>query len=124
MNKHTTLSLGSVLGALAVMLGAFGAHALEQPLADKGLTDTYQTAVQYHFYHVLALLATGLLMGQQHHKRLRWVALMFTLGIVFFSGSLYVLCLTGVRVLGAITPIGGVLFIVGWALLALTYAKK
>ena len=124
MNKTTTISLAGVLGALAVMLGAFGAHALEAPLAAKNLTDTYQTAVQYHFYHTLALLVTGLLMGQQNSKKLRWAALLFAVGILFFSGSLYVLCLTGVRVLGAITPIGGVLFIAGWVLLAIDFAKK
>lgn len=102
----------------AVMLGAFGAHALRGRLAPEMLA-VYQTAVQYHFWHALALLAVGLLMFQLPGSApLRYAGVLMAVGIVLFSGSLYVLALTGVRALGMITPIGGATWIVAWALLA------
>jgi uncharacterized membrane protein YgdD (TMEM256/DUF423 family) len=124
MNQRTTFISACILGALGVMIGAFGAHALKSELLAAGSLDTFETAVKYHFYHTLALLAVGLLMQQVASKALHYAALLFVLGIVFFSGSLYVLCMTGIGVLGAITPLGGVLFIAGWVAMGFGIAKK
>jgi uncharacterized membrane protein YgdD (TMEM256/DUF423 family) len=106
------------------MLGAFAAHALKEMLVATGRIDTYELAVKYQFYHSLALLLVGLLMGQFGSKFLRYSALSFSIGILFFSGSLYVLSLTGKTILGAVTPIGGLFFILGWTLLVLGVYKK
>lgn len=112
--------LGALFGALGVALGAFGAHALRATLSTQDLA-TFETGVRYQMYHALALLAVAWAVG-------RWPALTgpvtagwaFVVGILVFSGSLYVLVLTGQRWLGAVTPLGGVAFILGWALLAWT----
>ncbi len=124
MNQRNTLLVGGVFGCTAVVLGAFAAHALKELLVATGRIDTYELAVKYQFYHSLALLLVGLLMGQFGSKFLRHSALSFSLGIVFFSGSLYVLSLTGQKILGAVTPIGGLFFILGWILLVLGVYKK
>ena len=117
------LLLAALNGALAVVLGAFGAHGLKQRLSTDMLA-VYQTGVQYHFYHTLALLAVALLMLQwPSNNTLRWSALLFCIGIVIFSGSLYLLSISGLRWFGAITPIGGVAFIAGWLALALAVWK-
>lgn len=105
---------------LAVALGAFGAHALKGRLDEYAL-GVFHTAVQYHFYHSLALLAVGVLaVTQPQTALLKTSGWMFILGILIFSGSLYLLSLTGVRWLGAITPLGGLAFLAGWACLAAT----
>lgn len=105
---------------LAVMLGAFGAHALRERLDDYS-RGVFETAVQYHFYHSLALLAVGLLaLSQPQTAMLKSSGWLFFIGIVIFSGSLYLLSVTGVRWLGAVTPLGGLSFIAGWACLAAT----
>lgn len=112
------LVAAALSGFIAVALGAFGAHGLKQRLS-ADLLAVYQTGVQYHFYHTFALLAVGLLMlHMPGNNALRWSGILFGVGIVIFSGSLYVLSLTGVRWLGAITPLGGVAFLVAWLLLA------
>jgi Uncharacterized small membrane protein len=112
------LGFGAFAGMIAVMLGAFGAHALRGRLAPDMLA-VYQTAVQYHFWHALALLAVGMLMYHLPASvSLRWSGALMAVGIVLFSGSLYLLAITGIRVLGAITPLGGVAWIIAWALLA------
>jgi uncharacterized membrane protein YgdD (TMEM256/DUF423 family) len=112
------LSLGSLGGLLAVVLGAFGAHGLRGRLDDYAM-GVFETAVQYHMYHSLALLGVGLLALQQPQSALlKTSGWMFLLGILVFSGSLYALSLSGVRWLGAITPLGGLAFIAGWACLA------
>jgi len=116
--------LGSVFGLLGVAIGAFGAHALKPILIESGRLDTFELAVRYQFYHAFALLATGILMNQLPAKFLEYASLFFTGGILFFSGSLYLLCFTGLGVLGAITPIGGILFIAGWLCLLISAAKK
>lgn len=111
------ISLAAFCAMLAVAFGAFGAHAL------KGRLDTYalgvfETAVQYHFMHSLALLAVGILaLSQPHTVLLKSAGWLFLVGIVVFSGSLYCLSLTGIKWLGAITPLGGLCFIAGWACL-------
>ena len=108
------ISLAAFSGFLAVALGAFGAHALKNRLDEYALS-VYETAVQYQFYHSLALLAVGLLALQLPASRaLHTSGIAFIVGILIFSGSLYLLSFTGIRWLGAITPIGGVAFMVGW----------
>jgi len=112
------------MGFLAVAIGAFGAHALKPLLTATGRLDTYELAVRYQFYHALAMLAVGILMNQFGSKALYYAGLFFFLGILLFSGSLYVLCFTGLGVLGAITPLGGLLFLLGWACLFAGAAKR
>lgn len=116
------LVISSVSGMLAVMLGAFGAHALKARLDPRALA-VWDTAVQYHFIHTLALLFTAVLMQNLRHGALSASAWLFLGGIVLFSGSLYWLALGGPRWLGPMTPIGGVFFIAGWASLAI-YALR
>lgn len=116
------LQSGAILGLLGVAIGAFGAHGLRTRLEAAGRMDTFETAVKYQFYHALALVLVGILMQQfaQSLTALKWLGYSgysFLLGTLIFSGSLYVLCLSGVTWLGAITPLGGVFMIVGWALL-------
>ncbi|MDZ7923339.1 MAG: DUF423 domain-containing protein [Marinagarivorans sp.] len=109
------LIFASLNGALAVMLGAFGAHALKSMLSPQAL-QTWHTAVQYHFVHVLALLAVGVLLKLSAvHVAGKIAGLAFMLGIILFCGSLYWLALGGPKILGPITPLGGLSFIVGWA---------
>ena len=108
------LILGAAAGSLGVAFGAFGAHALRERLAPEMLA-IYQTAVQYHFWHALGLVAIGLAAAHLPESMpLKWAGALMLAGIFLFSGSLYALALTGVRALGAITPIGGVAFIAAW----------
>jgi len=112
------ITLASLSGMLAVAFGAFGAHALKNRLDDYAM-GVFQTAVQYHFYHSLALLAVGVIaLSQPQVALLRSSGWLFVVGITVFSGSLYLLSFTGLRWLGAITPLGGLAFIAGWACLA------
>lgn len=116
--KLNTIQIAGVLGGLAVAVGAFGAHGLESILESNGRTETFETAVKYHFYHSLAILAVGIWQRfEQKNKSLQRAGISFTIGILIFSGSLYILSLTGITWLGAITPIGGVFFIIGWVFL-------
>src|SRR5512134_110619 len=118
MTARLALALAALLGAVAVATGAFGAHALKGRLLPE-MQVIWQTAVQYHFWHALALLAVGLVMLLRPDAGLAGVAAwLFIAGIVLFSGSLYVLALTGMRALGAVTPFGGIAFIAGWIVLA------
>jgi|SRR5690606_31836845 len=114
MTSRTILITGACFAAAAVALGAFGAHGLKELLIANGRVDTFNLAVEYHFYHAFALLITGMLMHIVEAKGLRLCGYLFLGGILFFSGSLYILSITNVGILGAITPIGGVLFIAGW----------
>ncbi len=116
---------GSIHGFLAVALGAFGAHALKAILDDYG-TGIWDTAVQYQMFHATAILIIGVLMSTKligNVATLKWAAILMNLGILFFSGSLYVLALSGIKTLGAITPIGGVLFLTGWILIISSVIK-
>jgi uncharacterized membrane protein YgdD (TMEM256/DUF423 family) len=124
MQKQTALLLGAITGGLAVAIGAFGAHALKPLLIETGREATFELAVRYQFYHALALLATGILTSETSRKALHYSGLCFILGIIFFSGSLYTLCFTGITILGAVTPFGGVFFILGWVLLGAGVYKK
>ena len=117
------LILGSINAMLAVMLGAFGAHGLKKTLPVDLLT-TFATGAQYHFYHALGLLAVGLLaMHLPASMPLRLSGWLMLAGIIFFSGSLYLLAITGIRWLGAITPLGGVCFIISWVMIAVAVYK-
>lgn len=112
------ITLASLSGMLAVILGAFGAHALRSRLDDYAM-GVFETAVQYHFYHSLALLAVGIVaLSQPQTVLLKSSGWLFIIGILVFSGSLYLLGITGIRWLGAVTPLGGLAFIGGWACLA------
>ena len=117
MNQRTTLTAGAVFAGLGVAIGAFGAHALRPLLEEQARTETFELAVRYQFYHAFAILFTGVLMFHFPSRQLSRAATCFAAGIVIFSGSLYMLSLSGVRAWGAVTPIGGVLFIAGWLLL-------
>ena len=104
---------------LAVIAGAAGTHALRDTL-DAGALRTFETAARFQMYHALALLATGLLSMRWQTRALTIAAALFTLGTVLFSGSLYILALTGIGIFGAIAPIGGISLMAGWASLAFT----
>ena len=119
------LIAGAVNGFLSVALGAFGAHMLEGRIADKYLA-TWETAVQYQMFHAVALVAIGILMSGKLFgavSSLNTAGYLILAGIIIFSGSLYVLSLTGISVLGAITPIGGVAFLAGWIMLIVSAVK-
>ncbi len=121
--QRTYLIIGSILGMIGVGIGAFGAHLLE-PIIGSQLLQTFKTGVEYHFVHTLAILIVAVLAGViGESSLLRWAGRLFTIGVIIFSGSLYVLSITGIKVLGAITPIGGVCFIAGWIMLGLVGAK-
>ncbi|CAN5617069.1 DUF423 domain-containing protein [soil metagenome] len=109
--------LGCAFGFLAVAAGAFGAHALRGRLSPEYVA-VFETAVRYQMYHALALLGVTWAGTQWSGSRAALAGWLFTAGIVIFSGSLYILTLTGMRWLGAITPIGGVLLLLGWLVLA------
>ena len=110
---------GAILLAIAVMLGAFGAHGLRGKIDDYSM-NVYERAVLYHFLHALGILIVSILprAGALSESRTNWVAGLLCAGIVLFSGSLYVLAISGVRMLGAVTPFGGLSFIAAWLLLA------
>lgn len=111
------VGLGALAASLAVALGAFGAHGLEGRVSADRLA-TFRTGVQYQMYHALALLIVGWAVAQGWGPILHWAGYCFVAGILIFSGSLYLLVFTDTAWLGAVTPFGGVAFIVGWALLA------
>jgi uncharacterized membrane protein YgdD (TMEM256/DUF423 family) len=115
--ERLLFSLGALSGALSVAAGAFGAHALKARLAPD-LLAVFETAARYQMFHALALLAAAWAAGRYANRRARGAGLCFALGTLVFCGSLYLLALAGMRWLGAVTPLGGVLFIAGWLLLA------
>ncbi len=120
---RTFLLAGTVNALLAVALGAFGAHGLKDRL-DEEMLDVYKTGVQYHMYHALGLLAVALVADKlRSASAVKWAGRLLLAGIVLFSGSLYVLALTDLKWLGAITPLGGVAFLAGWATLAVAAYK-
>ncbi|HEX4876348.1 MAG TPA: DUF423 domain-containing protein [Chitinophagaceae bacterium] len=120
----------AVLGALGVALGAFGAHGLQQLTTDEKILHSYQTGVQYQVYHSIALLIAAAVAEKLNEKYFKWAALCFTVGVIFFSGSLYIITYLKIqesdaaRYLGPVTPLGGLLFIAGWLLLAVSALKK
>jgi len=119
MTPTTTLRTGALLAGVGVALGAFGAHGLEALLAERGTLATWNTAVHYHLVHALALCGCALLPASRAARCAAWS---FAAGAAVFSGSLYVLATLGPKWLGAITPIGGVAFLVGWVAVAVAAA--
>jgi uncharacterized membrane protein YgdD (TMEM256/DUF423 family) len=118
------LILGGINAALVVMLGAFGAHGLKAKLTAEMLA-VYQTGVHYHLFHALGLLAVGLVASQiADSVWLKWSGWLMLLGIILFSGSLYVLSVSGLRWLGMVTPFGGVAFIAAWIVFVIAIAKS
>lgn len=116
--SHKYFAYGAIGAALAVALGAFGAHGLKDTLSEDML-EVYETGVRYHMYHALALMLVALLADRIGDTKLvRVGARLLLIGIVLFSGSLYALALSDVSILGAITPLGGVAFLVGWGYIA------
>ena len=111
------LAAGAISAGLAVAAGAFGAHALRARLSPE-LLDVWKTGAHYQLAHALALLATGWLAARAPGGLAGWAGGLFLAGTVLFSGSLYALVLTGVRALGAVTPLGGVAFLAGWVAFA------
>lgn len=116
MTRRFTL-LGCLFAFLGVALGAFGAHALNATLMANGRADTYETAVQYQLIHALALFVAAWAAEKWPGRPTRWAGYLFAAGIVIFSGSLYILSIFDVRIMGAITPLGGVAFLAGWGCL-------
>lgn len=112
------IKIGALVMAAAIILGAFGAHALKSKLS-VDMMEVYKTAVLYHALHALGLLFIGVLSLQSSDTHLLWAGIFLGMGILLFSGSLYVMALTGIKWLGAITPLGGVSFILGWFSLSL-----
>ncbi len=127
MNRY--ISIAAYIGATTVALGAFGAHALKDKLQPDALA-IFDTAVKYQFYHVFALLGAGILYARQPVKKLAWAANLFIAGIILFSGSLYALTFLknsgneSFNWIGAITPLGGLCFIIGWILMAVVATTK
>ena len=125
LNHRYIVPTAAAVGALAVTLGAFGAHWLAGAVEDWGLSaeeqarrlDIWDVAVRYQMYHALALLGVGLLDSLQPRRTLRVAAILFLVGTAIFSGCLYALVLSGVKILGAIVPIGGTALIAGWVVL-------
>jgi len=115
---RTFLFIAALAGLTGVALGAFGAHGLRGRLSPDMLA-VFETAVRYQMYHALAIFGVGLLMAPMGGWLVKAGGWLFTAGIVIFSGSLYALALTGISMLGAITPIGGLAFLAGWACLVI-----
>ena len=115
---RTFLWLGALAGFVGVALGAFGAHGLRTRLSGEMLT-VFETGVRYQMYHALAILIVALAAARLDGWLIRAAGWLFTAGIVLFSGSLYALALSGVTVLGAVTPLGGLAFLAGWAALVI-----
>ena len=115
---RTFLWVGALAGFVGVALGAFGAHGLRTRLSAEMLT-VFETGVRYQMYHALAILIVALAAARLDGWLIRFAGWLFTAGIVLFSGSLYALALSGVTVLGAVTPLGGLAFLAGWAALVI-----
>jgi uncharacterized membrane protein YgdD (TMEM256/DUF423 family) len=123
MTNRNILLAGAIFMALAVILGAFGAHSLKSVLSPDMIA-VYKTGVEYQFYHALGLLLIGLIGFHIQSKWISRAAILILSGIILFSGSLYALSISGVKILGAITPIGGLAFVAGWICLAVGIWKR
>lgn len=117
------LTIGGILAGLGVAAGAFGTHALDGRIAPD-LLEVFETATRYHVVHALALLVVGLAAEREGGPWWNAAGWLFTAGIVVFAGSLYLLALTGIRWLGAVTPIGGACFLAGWAVLVVAALRS
>lgn len=117
---------GAIIALISVAIGAFGAHALSDLLEKNNYTDVFETGVTYQMSHGLGIILVGILMSKNLFgpvKELKWAGILLTAGVIIFSGSLYVLSLTSIKILGAITPIGGVSFLAGWIFLIIATKK-
>ena len=123
MSRRLALVSGAIFGCVSVVAGAFGAHLLKDSLTPH-LLSVFETAVRYQMFHALALLVTGFAMTDTASQVFRKAAWGFLVGIVLFSGSLYGVSLFGVRWLGALTPIGGIMFMVGWVCLVVGFVRE
>ena len=129
MNARVIVVLAGIAGALGILIGAFGAHALPSVLPDleaEAFAEReawLETGVTYHMYHAVALLAVGLL-GHRDDRRFSGAAIPWIAGILLFSGSLYAMTVSGVRVLGAVVPLGGISFVVGWVMVVISALKR
>jgi len=121
---HKNLTITAILGVITIALGAFGAHALKESLTIAGL-NSFETAIRYQFYHIIVLLFVNGYTGfsEQKRKQISWF---FFLGILFFSGSIYLIQLIHVpaKSIWFVTPLGGLFFMIGWTLMAITFFKK
>lgn len=124
------LVAGAIFAALAVVLGAFGAHGLEKITTDPVILRSFQTGVQYQLYHAFALLIVGIIFRENSNQRIIWAARLFIFGILLFSGSLYLLTYLKIegsvstKVIGPLTPVGGMLFVLGWLFVVAGITKK
>jgi len=123
MKNQTILISGAIFMALSVLLGAFGAHALKTRLTPEMIL-VYKIGVEYQFYHALGLLFAGIIGFQIESKWVGRSAMFLGVGIILFSGSLYLISLSGIKAIGAITPIGGLSFVAGWISLAIAVWKR
>jgi uncharacterized membrane protein YgdD (TMEM256/DUF423 family) len=118
-SQKRLLIIGGIIGLLGVAIGAFGSHALSSLLEANGRSATFDTGVQYHLIHALALVLVGILQGQSlAHPAFNRAGYFFIAGIIFFSGSLYILSIFNIGIMGAVAPIGGTSFILGWGSIA------
>ena len=124
MRPQIMLIIASTFGALAVLIGAFGAHALKTILEQNERIPTFETASKYHFYHTIVMVIIGVIALNNQSKYLAYSSWSFMFGILFFSGSLYILSLTNYKFLGAVAPIGGLLLLAGWILLLLHFFQS
>lgn len=118
------LKTGATLAGLSIALGAFGAHAFKQILELSNRTETYETAARYQMYGALALIFIGILTDKIPHKYFTWAGYCFIVGTIIFSGSLYLICATGITMWGAVAPIGGAGLMIGWILFFMAVSKK
>lgn len=120
--KKNILTIGFVLAAISVIIGAFGAHGLNEILVQNNRLETFETGVKYLFYHTFGIIILGLVYKPGLEK-IKVVFYLFLAGIIIFSGSLFILSISNITMFGAITPIGGVCFIAGWIYLAILMKK-
>ena len=118
------LKIGAFFGALSVILGAFGAHVLKTTLLSSGRMETYETAIKYLFYHSLALILVGILHKEFTNKWINYSGNCFIIGTIIFSGSLLLLCFSGLKAMGAVAPIGGTFLVLAWVFLFWGFSKK
>ncbi len=124
MNQRLILAAGALVALVAVALGAFGAHALKTLLAENARVETYELAVRYQFYHAFALMIIGIVDGKFAKRGLLWAAVLIFAGVILFSGSLYLFALTNMTSFAIATPFGGLLLLLGWAVLFFQLIKK
>lgn len=124
MIVRTGIITGAILGFLSVAIGAFGAHALKPALIQSGKLDVFELGVEYQFYHALALLITGIVSYIHPSAKFKYAMVCFLAGVLLFSGSLYLLSFTPLGIFGLLTPMGGVMLLLGWAFLAVGLIEK